>query len=427
MDDTSLKGSVKPSPSSTSEAETLYTKDNSSSLSGESPESESASELSLLSSSSLPYNDYEKQEIEALTHLENSRLFAQYMAAVEKQDEELVKKIKWKIVLANIPLIYSIAWPIFKKYRCAEKGFEIEDLVSLGYDGVLRAIVTFDPSRNLGFATYAGWWIRSFIVRYIHDHDTTMRIPQYIHEKIPKIRMAEDFFLMQGRADCSDQEIAERLGWDEQEVSEIRSILRRSFTSLESTGIDGEERDMYSTCPDSKHNPENLILIEAWHALVRDLLSMSPNIKGSLTIPERCVLKLRFGITGEDEKVIAKIQDDSQGKLFKEIIVSYDGQEKTLEEIGAVFGITRERVRQIELSALRKLRRLYYTQFVKEADPANMSLEELSLIQLLHERKPSVASNRKRSRRVSKSVVFHESENLNTLRQFVSDKDIIVG
>ena len=425
MDDTSVKGSPKASSSSPPEADTL--KKSSESVSARSFEPEHTPDFPLLSSSALPYSDYEKQEIEALTYLENSRLIAQYIVAMEKQDEELVKKIKWKIVLANIPLIYSIAWPIFKKYRCADKGFEIEDLVSLGYDGVLRALVTFDPTRNLGFATYAGWWIRSFIIRYIHDHDTTMRIPQYIHEKIPKIRLAEDFFLMQGRADCSDQEIAERLGWDEREVSEIRSILRRSFTPLDGTGVDGEDRDVFNSCPDSTHNPENLILTEAWHALVRDLLSMSPNIKGSLTTPERCVLKLRFGITSEDEKLIAKIHDNAQGKLFKEIIVSYDGQEKTLEEIGSILGITRERVRQIELSALRKLRRLYYTQFVKEADPANMTLEELSLIQLLHERKTSERPKQRRSRRSLKSAVVHESENLTTLRRFVSDKDIIVG
>ncbi|MCX8044948.1 MAG: sigma-70 family RNA polymerase sigma factor [Desulfobacterota bacterium] len=379
-----------------------------------------------LASSALPYTDAEKQEIEALTHLENERLIHEYNTAAQTDDAERIKKIKWKIVLANIPLIYAIAWPIFKKYRCAAKGFEIDDLVSVGYEGILRAIVTFDASRNLGFATYAGWWVRSFIVRYIHDHDRTVRLPQYIHEKIPKIRMAEDFFLMQGRADCSDRDIAEQLGWDEREVTEIRAIVRRSFTSIDSCHTENPDSDMHHQIHDTAPTPESVVMTESWHAIIRDLLAISPKVKGSLTIAERSILKLRFGIMGDEEKVLVKIRDETCGKIFKEIPVSYDGHEKTLDEIGEIFGVTRERIRQIELAAMRKLRRLYYTQFIKEADPSVMTIEELSLIQLLRKQKSEDSPSRKRSRK-HQPIRIHESENLKILKQFMTDKDIIIG
>ncbi|MEI6127966.1 MAG: sigma factor, partial [Pseudomonadota bacterium] len=140
--------------------------------------SDSASLETALPSPEKNSHDFEEiREIEALSHLENSRLLAEYAVAAETNDAELVKKIKWRIVLANIPLIYRIAWPIFKRFKCIETGFEIGDLVSLGYEGVLRAIITFDSSKGFAFGTYAGWWIRNYIVRYVHDNDRTMRLP----------------------------------------------------------------------------------------------------------------------------------------------------------------------------------------------------------------------------------------------------------
>lgn len=370
------------------------------------------------------YDIDEKREIEVLSHLENSRLISEYTIALETQDTELVNKIKWKIVLANIPLIYTIAWPIFKRFKCQEKGFEIDDLVSIGYEGVLRGIITFDPSKGFAFGTYAGWWIRNYIVRYVHDNDRTMRLPQYIHDKIPKIRMAEDYFITLGKLNSSDREIADRLGWDEQDVSAIRQTLRTSVTSFDNPKNKDDDFDLYNYCPDKTPDPENTLLTDSWHQTIRSLLEISPKAKGSLTSGERCILKLRFGIKSDHEKILIKVQDDSQGKFFKEIPIEYDSHEKTLEEIGIIFGVTRERIRQIELSALRKLRKLYYNQVIKDVDPGEISVEELALIKSLHYQDKGMPSRKGRKKAASS---FERSDNLKTLKRFIVDKDTPVG
>lgn len=387
-----------------------------------------ADDAALLSAAaSPPYDEDEKREIEVLSHLENKRLIAEYTAAVETEDSELINKIKWKIVLANVPLIYTIAWPYFKKFKCAEKGFEIDDLVSLGYDGVLRAIITFDPSKNFTFGTYAGWWIRNYIVRYIHDNDRTMRLPQYMYEKIPKIRMAEDYFITQGHINCSDSAIAERLGWEEKDVAAIRKIIRQSFTSLDTPRGKEDDVDLYNYYPDKAPDPENSLMTESWHQVIRSLLDLSPKVKGNLKDGERCILKLRFGIISDNEKVLVKVQDNDSGKAFREIAVVYDGIEKTLEEIGGIFGVTRERIRQIELSALRKLRKLYYNQVIKELDPSQISVEELALIQSLRQHQPGGAPQRRAGRRKKNSAETEEIENLKILKRFIVDKNEPVG
>jgi RNA polymerase sigma factor (sigma-70 family) len=391
------------------------------------PVAADSDEAAAASAATLPYDDDEKREIEVLSHLENTRLISEYTAAVDGGDAELINKIKWKIVLANVPLIYTIAWPFFKRFKCAEKGFEIDDLVSLGYDGVLRAIITFDPAKNFTFGTYAGWWIRNYIVRYIHDNDRTMRLPQYVYEKIPKIRMAEDYFITQGHINCSDSAIAERLGWEEREVASIRKIIRQSFTSLDTKRGKEDDADLYNYFPDKAPDPENSLVTDSWHQVIRSLLDLSPKVKGSLKDGERCILKLRFGIKSENEKVLVKVQDNDAGKAFREIPVIYDGIEKTLEEIGGVFNVTRERIRQIELSALRKLRKLYYNQIIKEIDPSQISVQELALIQTLRQHQPDAGPPGKGGRKKKKFAPAEESENLKLLKRFIVDKNEPVG
>ena len=377
---------------------------------GDSPEQENSSVSDL----------EEEREIEALSHLENKRLFEEYSKAADENDLESINKIKWKIVVANTSLIYRIAWPLFRKFRCESRGFEIDDLVSSGYEGVRRAITTYDPEKGFTFGTYAGWWIRNYIVRYIHDNDRTMRVPQYLHEKIPKIRLAEDYFITQGRGQPSDKEIADRLGWAIKNVTKIRNVIRSSVSSLDSQKGQDDDLDPYNYYPDKSTDPEKALITEAKQNIIRSLLDQHPKAKGGLKQAERCILKLRFGLSGENEKILVKIQNDDKGKIFKEIKIEYDGHEKILEEIGEIFGVTRERIRQIEVNALKKLRRLYYHKVIKHTDPSQITVEELSIIKSLQRRQKTGFAGK--GIQGSRDLSRDSSDVLRSLRRFVIDK-----